>query len=209
MWVIFQKSDNKVIGTTADTEKDPEKGAAIEEVVRNLAEPPNAADLDAVQVTDRSKAQSLLRGIGRGRAKVIQSKGTLDIVEDAVDTSFLIASTDARDFHPFDKVPLLPGDGRSFLRITVTKTDLQGAARARKTVDTDLLWLRTTNGSLRKDQDTGSTADPFPQEIRSIRLVAGTATFRLYSEPAKRLATIQILSEDPNLNDTILRVELI
>jgi hypothetical protein len=213
MWVIFNKSDKSVVGTTADTEKDPEKRAAIDEVVRNLAEPPAVADLDAIQVSDRKRAQALLQGIGRGRARIIDSKGKTDVVtqDEDPDTSFLTVSTDAKDFHPVDKVPLMPGDGQAFLTITVTKTDLQGAARVRKTVDTDLLWLRTTNGFLRSDPGTRRPAsdNSFPPEIRSIRLTAGTATFRLYSEPAKRLATVQILSEDRSVNNTVIQVEFI
>jgi len=212
MWVIFNKSDNCFFNDTAATEKDPEKSAAIDEVVRNLATPPNVADLDAVQVSDRKRAQALLQGIGRGRARVIDFKGKTDVVsqEEDPDTSFLSVSTDAKSFHPVDKVPLMPGDGQSFLTITVTKTDLQGAARARKTVDTDLLWLRTTNGSLRSDPGTSPATDrSLPPEIRSIRLTAGTATFRLYSEAAKRVATVQIMSEDRSLNDTVLRVEFV
>jgi hypothetical protein len=203
MWIVFQKSDHQVIGSTADSDQDPEKAAAIDEVVRNLAKPPAAATLDAIQVKDRSKAQELLHGIGRGRVTIVESGGKLDVLSKAPDTSILIASAETKDVHPVDKIPLIPGDGKSFLRITVAKTDSQGAARTSKTDDTDLLWLRTTNGSLRED----TASDSLPQEIRSIRLAAGTATFRLYSEPAKRLATVQILCQGQSPSDTMLRVE--
>jgi vacuolar-type H+-ATPase subunit B/Vma2 len=64
-----------------------------------------------------------------------------------------------------------------------------------------LLYLRTDYGTLR-------SADGV-EEISSIKLKKGQAAFRLVSEKARRVATVQVFNADPNLRDGSIRIEFI
>ncbi|HYU34423.1 MAG TPA: hypothetical protein VEW48_19910 [Thermoanaerobaculia bacterium] len=204
MWVVFRKSDGAVVGSTADSAIAVAKESALQEVIANLADAKNPNDFDAIEVKDREKLSRLAERATRRQAKVQTSKaGNLELVDDLAEPAVLAVSTNATQFHPIDKVPLIPGDGQSFLVVTLQKVDTSGKPMNRKTKDNEVIWLRTTNGSLREDKDQN------PQEIRSLTLAAGTASFRIYSEPAKRLATVQMLTANPDLTISGLQVEFI
>lgn len=222
MWVVFRKSDGTVVGTSADSEIDIEREKALEEVFSGLEERGNLQDYDVVQVTERGTLESWGESAARGQVKVVPSKtGGLDLVQQPAAAAGLTpvsVTTSAAEFHPVDGVALLPGDGESFLVVTLTKlgstgdTSLvsggEGAARApiggeeEKGPD-DIIWLRPSHGSVREDNDTTR------QEIRSVTLVNGTARFRFYSDAAKRLANVQMLSANPSLEIDGLQVEFI
>jgi hypothetical protein len=203
MWVVFRKSDGAVVGATAESEIDVGKDKALQEVVANLIGGPKADDFDAVQVKDKDKASRLAENATRGRAKVQSKGGALNLVEETPEEAHLAATTNATQFHPVDKVPLIPADGQAFLVVTLQKIDPQGKPLTRKTKDNEVIWLRTNHGSLREDKDESR------QEIRSVTLASGTARFRVYSENAKRLARVEMLSENPDLRIGGLQVEFI
>jgi hypothetical protein len=205
MWVIFRKSDNEVVGLSADSEIDLEKNAALQEVVNGLADVKDPTDFDAFQVKGQGNVAAVREKLSRvsGRTKVQPGKGGgLDVVQEAAgDRGTVLVTTDAAEFHPVDNVPLIPGDGTSFLVVTLQKIDDQGKPLTRKTKDNDVIWLRINHGTLREDKDQD------PQMIRSVTLAAGTAKFRIFSEEAKRLATVQMLTANPELRLGGVQVE--
>jgi hypothetical protein len=208
MWVIFRKSDNEVIGLSADSEIDLDKDAALQEVVRGLAGSTDPNDYDAFQVKGRDKVAQVKAQLFQphGRAKVQPAKGgtDLEVVQDSeFESGTILVTTDATQLHPVDNVPLIPGDGTSFLVVTLQKVDDQGKPLTRKTKDKDVIWLRINHGTLRPDVEEAE----LQPEIRSVTLVAGTAKFRIYSENAKRLATVQMLTANPELRFGGVQVE--
>jgi len=201
MWAIYQKSDGKIVSLTADSDVEIDKEQALKETVPGLVGSKNISDYDAFQVKDRGKVRDVARSVGRGAARVrTTAGGKQDVVDDAPDSASLLITTNAEQFHPVDNVPLIPGDGRSFLVVTLQKVNDQGQPLTRKTVDNDVIWLRIDHGSLRDDTE-------IPQQIRSVTLASGTARFRIYSEAAPRLATVQMLSTNRELQTGGLRVE--
>lgn len=201
MWAIYQKSDGKIVSLTADSDVEIDKEQALKETVPGLVGSKNLNDYDAFQVKDRDKVRSVARSVGRGAARVrTTAGGKQDVVDDSPDSAALVISTNAQQFHPVDNVPLIPGDGSSFLVVTLQKVNDQGQPLTRKTVDNDVIWLRIDHGSLRDDTESA-------QPIRSVTLASGTAKFRIYSESAKRLATVQMLSTNPELQAGGVRVE--
>jgi hypothetical protein len=201
MWVIYRMSDKMVVGASADAGTDLEKDQALEDVVGGLVGSPSPSEFDAIQVTDRARTFELLQALARGQAVVEEDRhGELSVVEDIPTVSQLVASVEATALHPVDGVPLIPGDGKSFAVVLVKKVSEQGDALTRKK-DNDVIWLRTDQGSLREDKDENA------QEIRSVKLASGAASFRIYSAAAKRLATVHLLSASPNLRGTSVQVE--
>jgi len=199
MWIVFQKSDQKVVGTTPDSELDPSKEVALGEVVGRLVDPGDPAEYDALQIAERGRLFAIADAIAFGRAFVRPGKsGALEVVDEKPETYRLVATTDAKESHPVDGAALIPGDGESFVTIQIAKVDERGKALERKK-DADTFWLRTDHGTLRDDKGE--------QEIRSLKLASGKAVFRLYSEKAKRLATVHIFNADQYLRDTAVRVE--
>src|SRR5262245_11064174 len=182
MWAMHQKSDGKIVSRTADSDVEIDKEQALKETVPGLVGSKNVNDYDAFQVKDREKVRDVARVVGRGAARIrTTSGGKQDVVDDAPDSSALVVSTNATQFHPVDNVPLIPGDGTSFLVVTLQKVNDQGQPLTRKTVDNDVIWLRIDHGRLLQDDDRA-------QEIRSVTLASGTAKFRIQSTNAKRLA---------------------
>jgi len=226
MWVVFRKSDGTVVGTSSDSEIDIEKEKALAEVVSGLQAPLPLIDYDAAQITTRGTLESLGESAARGLMKVVPDKtGGMDLFEKPAAVSGpseVVVTTSATEFHPVDSVPLLRGDGQSFLVVTLQKvSQVVDTSVASKTVEAamaiiggiespppdggdkeadDEIWLRPSHGSVREDNDTRT-------EIRSVKLVNGTARFRFYSDTAKRLANVQMLSANPNLILDVLRVE--
>lgn len=203
MWAIFQKSDGTIVSFSADAEVEIDKEKALKEAVQGLAGSKNVNDYDAFQVQDREKIRSLARSVGRGAVRVkTGAGGKLDLEDDSPDRASLLITTNAQQFHPVDSVPLIPADGSSFLVVTLQKVNEQGQPLNRPSVDNDVIWLRIDHGTLRDDSE-------IPQSIRSVTLANGTARFRVYSEAARRLATIQMLSANRELQAGGLRVEFI
>jgi len=204
MWAIFQKSDGKIVSLTADSDIEIDKQQALNEIVPGLVGSKNVSDYDAFQVKDREKIRTVAKSVGRGAARIRTSGGgKQDVVDDSPDTALLVVTTNATQFHPVDNVPLIPGDGTSFLVVTLQKVNEQGQPLTRKTVDNDVIWLRADHGRLFQDTDDRA------QEIRSVTLASGTAKFRIQSENAKRLATVQMLSTNTELQAGGVRVEFI
>src|SRR5262245_30300055 len=200
MWVIYRKKDHQVVGMSADSETDLERDYALEEVVKGLvnAEAPNK--YDALQVTDRVQAAALITTPLDRLILRETPKGKLQIAIEEPKILFLQVSCDAPDVHPVDGVPEIAADGESFATITVQKVDHQGEPQhANK--DNDLLYLRTNYGTLFSDDGH--------EEINSIKLKRGHAVFRLVSETARRVATVEVFNADPNLTDRSIRIEFI
>ena len=206
MWVVFRRSDGAVVGSTAGTE-DFDKEKAAQHVAGNLVGNPDPAELDAVEVKDEDQLFRLGESASRGLATVRTVGGSLTVVENTQEQARLVVTTDATEFHPVDNVPLLAADGSSFLVVTLQKVSQDEGKPMERTGDEkeqeEEIWLRASHGSVREDSDER------PAAIRSVRLSNGVARFRFYSEPAKRLATVQMLSANPNLIIDGLQVELI
>jgi len=94
----------------------------------------------------------------------------------------------------------IPADGKSFTTITVQKVDESWQPQTSRS-DNDLLYLRTDNGILQSEDGA--------EEINSIKLKKGQAAFRLVSDKAKRVASIQAFNADPNLSDSGIQIEFI
>jgi hypothetical protein len=203
MWVIIRKSDRQVMGMSgggASLKRDE----AIEEVLRGLPEPGDISEYDTIEIEDSEEGGHLVRALFRGQASIEEgSGGSLRVVDETPEATAVAITTNAKDSHPVDNVPLIPGDGTSFIVVTLQKIVEQDRKPRAQAEDNDVIWLRTNHGSLREDKDDR------PQEIRSVKLVSGTAKFRLYSENAKRLATVEMLSENRELRVPGLRVEFI
>lgn len=204
MWVVFRKSDGKVISATS--EPPGQEKTALEEIVRGLEGAPPIADFEAVEVKETGVLLGPREGSRRQELTVRSALGgKMEVVDATPEPSFIKVTTDARDFHPVDNVPLMPGNGTSYLVVTLQKMNEKGTPLVSASTDDDVIWLRTDHGALRADVPE---AELMP-EIRSITLVSGKARFRLYSEKARRLATVQMLSANPDLNLPALQVEFI
>jgi hypothetical protein len=199
MWVIFQRKERKIVGFTADGAEDLAKDAALQEVVTGLVKPGDLSEYDAIQVTDRAKAAEYLEAF----PEKLMVKGSLTKPQLAIrdpETFSLYITTDAKDVHPVDGIPEITADGESFATITIRKIDDRYKPQLGKK-GADQIYLRTDHGILR-DADGAS-------DINSIKLKDGKAVFRLVSEKVKRVATVQLLSTNPNLPDTSYRIEFI
>jgi len=200
MWVIFRKSDQKVVGMSAHSERDLDKQFALEEVVQGLVNSGPPSDFDAIQVTDRAQAMAFMAArpdhlvLEKGPGGNLQ----ISIVEPKI--SSLTLRSDAPDVHPVDGVPEIPADGSSYTTITIQKVDERWQSQTNRT-DNDLLYLRTDYGTLQSADGA--------EEISSIKLKKGQAAFRLVSEKAKRVAAVQVFNADPNLRDSSIRIEFI
>ncbi len=135
----------------------------------------------------------------------IVSDGTIDEVTveaEAIPTEEELAdlevAADAPDRHIVDGIGEIPADGQSFTTITVQKINMLGEPLKRRQ-DNNELFLRTNAGMIKNNQGQ--------QDIRSMKLRNGRASFRLYSETIKRVATVQIISADDFLADTAISIE--
>jgi hypothetical protein len=180
MWVIYRKEKRQVVGMSADGEPELDKDYALEEVVRGLGNAEAVNQYDALLVSDRARQ--------------------LHIAIEELRLSFLRLSCDAPDVHPVDGIPEIRADGTSFTTITAQKVDDRGKPQPGNS-DNDLLYLRTDYGTL-FDADGA-------QEISSIKLQSGQAAFRLVSEKARRVATVQVFNADANLQNGSIRIEFI
>jgi len=200
MWVIYRKTDQKVVGMSAHSERDLDKQFALEEVVKGLVNAGLPNDYDSIQVTDRTQAMSFMMARPDRLALEKGPDGDLQISIVKPKNSFLKLTSDAPDVHPVDGVPEIPADGKSFTTITVQKVDERWQPQADRT-DNDQLYLRTDHGTLQSADGA--------EEIRSVKLKKGKTAFRLVSETAKRVATVQVFNADLNLWDSSIRIEFI
>jgi hypothetical protein len=200
MWIVYQKKDRTVVGMSALTERDLDKAAAIDEVVRGLLNAGPVKNYDAVQVTDVAAAFQIISAPLHHVAVTENSKGRMHVAIEAPLMCALLLRSDAPDVHPVDAIPEIKADGASFTTITVQKVTERGEPQ-RSRNDNDELYLRTTAGTLR-------SADG-KEEIVSLRLKQGQAAFRLVSEKARRVATVTVFNVDHQLHDGSIRIEFI
>ncbi len=204
MWVIFRISNREVVGSTVDGGIEITKEEALKDVVGGLIGSPDIREFDAVEVKEGERQSNLTRAVGEGRARLTDlGGGKLTVEDDSAEAAIVRVTTNAKEFHPVDGVPLLPGDGRAFLVVTLQKVNQEdGAPMSRTGQDSEVIWLRPSHGTVREDIEQGT-------EIRSVKLVKGTARFRFYSETAKRLASVQMISDSSNLILGGLQVEFV
>jgi len=200
MWIVYEKKSRRIAGLSADCEPDLDKGFALAEVVKGLINPELLSRYDAVQVTDREQARALLYAPRESLVLRETSKGEMQVAIEEPSQSYILLSSDAPDVHPVDGIPEIKADGVSFTTITVRKIDGRGGPLQGRS-DTDQLYLRTDYGTL-------FSADG-KEEINSIKLKKGQASFRLVSEKARRVATVQVFNADAGLADRTIRIEFI
>jgi hypothetical protein len=200
MWAIYHKKDKKIVGLSADCEIDLDKKFALEEVVKGLVDAEPIGKYDAVQVQDRNQARAFLNAPREHLVLREDSKGKMQLGIEEPEPSYLLLSSDAPDVHPVDGIPEIAADGQSFTTITLQKVDRNGQSQQSKN-DNDLIYLRADYGTL-------MSADG-KEEITSIRLKKGQAAFRLVSEKARRVATVQAFNADSGLQDRAIRIEFI
>jgi hypothetical protein len=200
MWVIYHKKDHKIVGLSADCRPELERDFALNEVVKGLVNAEALSKYDALQVSDREHARALI-GAPLDQLELRETpKGKLHVAIVEPKHSFLLLSCDATDLHPVDGIPEISADGESFTTITVQKVDDRGEPQ-QGAKDNDQLYLRTDYGTL-----FNAGGD---EEIGSIKLKRGQAAFRLVSEKARRVATVQVFNADSNLMDRSIRIEFI
>lgn len=200
MWIVYQRKDRAVVGMTALSDRDLERNAAIDEVVKGLVNTGPARNYEAVQVTDFAEALKIISAPFHHVTIGENAKGKVQASIQAPQVCALLLRSDAPDVHPADGIPEIKADGTAFTTITVQKVGDGGEAQISRN-DNDLLYLRTTAGTLR-------SADG-KEEITSIKLKQGQGSFRLVSEKAKRVATVTIFNVDANLQDGSIRIEFI
>jgi len=199
MWVIYHKASRAIAGVTALSDLDPDRQFALTEVVAGLLGARGEEEYDAIQVSDRTLAAKYMEAFPR-RLVVDNSEGEMRLSIRDPEYFILHVTTDAADVHPADGIAEIEADGVSSALIDVRKIDERGQP-AQRPEDSDTVYLRTDHGVLR-DRD-GS------QDISEIALVNGAAQFRLFSEKAKRVATVRMFNADPKLRDGTLRIEFI
>lgn len=200
MWVIYEKKDRKIVGMSADCEPDHDKKFALEEVVGGLVDSKPLNKYDAIQVTDREHARALLYAPRRSLVLRELANDKVEVAIEEPSQSFITLSSDAPDVHPVDGIPEILADGESFTTISAQKTDERGQ-RLHSKDDNDQLYLRTDYGTI-------FSADG-KEEINSIHLKKGETTFRLVSEKARRVATVQVFNADERVLDSTIRIEFI
>lgn len=199
MWIIYKKSDRHIIGITALGPKDPEKNAALAEVVKGSVNPGNLSDYDALQVTDTLRAQRYMEAFPE-RLRVVGDAGKPRLAVRDPESFSLFIESDAEDKHPVDGIPEIPADGTSSTLITITKIDERFKPQTAET-DNEELYLRTDHGMIRDDKGEN--------DISKIRLVKGQARIRLCSQTLRRVATLQVFSAASHLGEASIRVEFI
>lgn len=199
MWVVFRKSDRKVIGTTAhSSSRELDKEFALAEVVKWRVKDAKTEDFDAIQVRDPERVRALLSLDARQEVLLEEDPdGELLPRIRTPERFFLRVTTNAQAFHPVDGVALIPADNKSAVEISIQKVDEQDRPVARA-ADNDELWLRT---------DYGTLHDLSGNLVHKLRLSRGEAAFRLQSGASPRLAAVRIFNADFDLDDAFVRVE--
>jgi hypothetical protein len=114
--------------------------------------------------------------------------------------ALLTLTSDAPDRHVVDNIGEVTADGTSYCTITVQKIDMNGAAMT-EIEHQDELFLRTTGGVIMDEKGE--------QRIRSLKLQAGRAAFRLVSETNPKIVTVSVLSRDSLLAKAEIQVEFV
>lgn len=200
MWIIYHKKDRKVVGITPHGGIDPEKETALQVIVSGLVTADPVNQYDAIQVTDNEQAYAYINAYPESLVVREPSKGKVQLAIEPPKRFGLLLNCDAPDVHPVDGISEIAADGKSFTTITVQKTDERGEPQ-QGNKDNDQLYLRTDYGTL-------FSADG-KAEITSIKLKKGQAAFRLVSEKARRVATVQVFNADGNLLNGAIRIEFI
>lgn len=198
MWIVFKKKELSVAGLTPHTEVGLTKKAAIKEIVDGLLDPGKLSDYDAIEFNDEEKALEILHAFPGKLFLKGDAKNPKVTIREPESFSLRI-HIDAPDKHPVDGIHEIPADGKSSARITVRKVDERLKVQ-KSTRDNDEIFLRTNFGTLRDADGKG---------ISSIKLKEGRGTFYICSEKVRRVATIELLSKDSKLQDTMVRVEFI
>jgi hypothetical protein len=199
MWVVYHTPTREIVGLTPNTDLDVEKDRAINETVDGLMKKLPVQEYDAVLVQEKDKAADFMAAFPE-KLVLNEGEGGLRLVIREPERFRLHVICDSPDRHPVDRIATIPGDGKSYTTITIQKIDERSVPQ-RGEAQNDTLYLRTTYGTLRDiESDT---------EIGSIQLRNGGARMRLLSEPIKRMATVQIMSADPNLPSVDFRVAFV
>jgi hypothetical protein len=114
--------------------------------------------------------------------------------------ALLTLTSDAPDRHVVDNIGEVTADGTSYCTIAVQKIDMNGAAMT-EIEHQDELFLRTTGGVIMDEQGE--------QRIRSLKMQAGRAAFRLVSESNPKIVTVSVFSRDPVLSKAEIQVEFV
>jgi hypothetical protein len=131
-------------------------------------------------------------------AYTVETDGILDDVEvkelevqrpvpRGVETSTLELTSDAADTSVIDGVGEIPADGESFCTITITRRPSDQSSD-QTPAGTGEIHLRATGGLIMDSRGR--------RRIRSVRLRAGRAKFRLVAEPNPRLVSVHALERD-------------
>src|SRR5215213_3048941 len=123
MWVIYRISDKQIMGSTVDAGVKITKDQALHDVVSGLVGRPDIKGFDAIEIKEDEDQEILFRAMGGARV-VNQEDGSLAVADGSAQVAEIQVTTDARDFHPVDGVPLLAGDGESFLVVTLQRVGL-------------------------------------------------------------------------------------
>jgi len=197
MWVIYKKSDKTVVGVSALGRNDPEKGEVLKEVVQGLLRPGEPSEYDALQITDLRLAQEYMEAFPH-RLVVTGGQSKPRLVIRDPETFALFIESDSEDKHPVDGIPEIPANGSSSTLLTITKIDERFKPQQGEG-DNEELFLRTDHGIIRDEKGK--------RDINKVQLKKGQAKIRLFSETFKRVATLQVITNAPYLNETTFRVE--
>jgi len=199
MWVVYRKKERSIIGLTPNCDIDLDKETALRETVEGSRDAGDLKEYDAFQVTDTKLASQYMRAFpGKLVIAGTASHPKLSIRDPEI--SSLYITTDATNKHPVDGIPEIPADGASSVLLTIQKMDVRARPQT-GAEDNDQLYFRIDHGIVRNA--SGKEA------IRGIKLRRGKASIRLFSDTVKRVATLQIISADPNLQDSMIRIEFV
>jgi hypothetical protein len=196
MWVVYHKATKKVVGLTANTAIDADKSTALKDIVQGLVDKKPVKEYDAIQVTDPEKCTDYM-SVFPDKLAVAEGKTGVRLVIREPEVFSLHVTSDSPNKHPVDGIPTIAGDGKAFTTITIQKIDERNLAQNAER-HKEVIYLRTDHGTLQDSQGKN--------EIRSVQLEKGRASFRLVSSQIKRVATVQVLCAEPPMS-TDFRVE--
>lgn len=108
-------------------------------------------------------------------------------------------ATDAPDRHVVDGMAEIPADGCSFCTITIEQVFQDAILHLPEQADE--VFIRTTGGLVM--DAAGQT------HIRSLRLQAGQATFRLVSDPNPKIVTVSVFGRSPLSTAAEIQIEFV
>jgi hypothetical protein len=199
MWVVYKKNDRKIIGLTPNCDLDLDKETAIKEIVEGSRNPGEVNEYDAIQVSDRIMASQYMRAFPVKLVVAGTTKAPKLSIRDP-EISGLYITTDATYKHPVDGIPGIRADGSSSVLLSIQKIDVRSKPQT-GTDDKDQLYFRSDHGIVRNASGT--------KDLHSIKLSRGKANIRLFSETVKRVATLQIISDNPELKGSTIRIEFV